>query len=95
MTIYTALDDKINILSDRIIDYARELLKRPSLSGRELEAQQYVLEVVKNLKADIKISGNRIMTNLKIIRPLFPTAPILAAALTWPPPGKEPAKDAV
>ena len=52
MTIYTALDDKINILSDRIIDYARELLKRPSLSGRELEAQQYVLEVVKNLEAD-------------------------------------------
>ena len=52
MTNYEALDRKIDELSGPIIEYAQQILRRPSPSGRELQAQQYLGEVMKTLGAD-------------------------------------------
>lgn len=52
MTNYEALDRKIDELSGPIIEYARQILRRPSPSGGELQAQTYLGEVMKELGVD-------------------------------------------
>ncbi len=50
---YKALEAAVDSLSDKIVDYARQLIRYPSLSGRELEAQRYLASVMDSLGADV------------------------------------------
>jgi acetylornithine deacetylase len=52
MNIYEALNGKIDELSEKIIACAQEILRRPSPSGGEREAQQGLGETMKSLQAD-------------------------------------------
>ncbi|MDR0355485.1 MAG: ArgE/DapE family deacylase [Deltaproteobacteria bacterium] len=52
MTLYADLDEAVDELAEKIVECAREILRRPSLSGGEAEAQRHVGGLMESLRAD-------------------------------------------
>jgi len=49
MNLYSQLNNQIDQLEDTIVEYAVNLIRYPTISGNELQAQQYVKEVMTGL----------------------------------------------